>query len=317
LPKQTCDLAVAILRMPVLGIISCGMLEDELTHILSEDRELTHLVLVDAIGTYGLARKLKAQNRPFLTADLAQIPNLVKKYDATPFSRVPTTRTRIGDAVRRLLHNRNTGDVVVANVLKIELHASLELLKREVYRNIQRMSSFSDGILVLYGLCDSLKDLERDFAGCRCPLYFLTDESGTKVEDCIALALGGNDSRWQTSRIHSDIVLFLTPMWASSWQNSCKNLGNDLELAQSVEKLLLKFARFKKKLKVAKVDTGLRYEYNFDENVRDFARLQKMGVTQLSGNTDIVERCYQEAKNHLHERVSTLEQCVAPREPRP
>jgi hypothetical protein len=168
------------------------------------------------------------------------------------------------------------------------------------------MCSFSDGILVLYGLCDSLKDLERDFAGCRCPLYFLTDESGTKVEDCIALALGGNDSRWQTSRIHSDIVLFLTPMWASSWQNASKNLGNDLALAQRVEKLLLKFARFKKKLKVAKVDTGLRYEHNFDENVREFARLQKMGVIQLSGNMDIVERCYQKAKSRMHERVSTL-----------
>jgi hypothetical protein len=283
------------------------MLQDELTHILSEDRELSHLILVDTIGTYGLARKLRAQNRPFLTADLAQIPNLVKKYDTTPFSRVPTTRTRIGEAVRRFLHSRSTSDVVVANVLKIELHASVELLKREVYRNIERMCSFSDGILVLYGLCDSLKDLERDFAGCRCPLYFLTDESGTKVEDCIALALGGNDSRWQTSRIHSDIALFLTPMWASSWQNTCKNLGNDLELAQSVEKLLLEFARFnKKKLKVAKVDTGLRYEPNFDENVHDFARLQKMGVIQLSGNTDIVERCYLRAKSRMHERMPTF-----------
>jgi len=60
------------------------MFEDELTHVLSEDRELTRLILVDAAGIQGLARKLRAQNRPFLTADLAQILDLVKKQHNTP-----------------------------------------------------------------------------------------------------------------------------------------------------------------------------------------------------------------------------------------
>ena len=127
--------------MPVLSIISCGMLEDELTHVLSEDKELNHLILVDAVEIYGLARKLRAQNRPFLTADLTQIPNLLKKqHDATSFSRVPTTRTRIADAVRRLRHGRSMSDAVVANVLKMDLHGSPEQLKKEVYRNIEIMS---------------------------------------------------------------------------------------------------------------------------------------------------------------------------------
>lgn len=49
-------------------------------------------------------------------------------------------------------------DFVVANVLKTDLHENIELLKREIYRIIKCMSSFSDGILVLYGLCDSLRD---------------------------------------------------------------------------------------------------------------------------------------------------------------
>ena len=182
--------------MPVLSIIACEMLEDELTHILSEDKELTHLILVDTAEVQGLARKLRAQNRPFLTADLAQIPDLVKKQSNAPlFSRMPTKRARISDAVHRLLPGGNASDAVVANVLTIDLHADGELLKREVCRNIERMSSFSDGILVLYGVCDSLKDLERDCAGCPYPLYFLTDEDGTRVEDCIALALGGNRFR--------------------------------------------------------------------------------------------------------------------------
>jgi hypothetical protein len=279
------------------------MLEDELTHVLSEDRALTHLILVDAAGNNGLARKLKTQNRPFLTADLTQIPNLLKKQrDAAPFSRVPAKRTRIADTVRRLLHGRDMSDVVVANVLKTDLHGSLELLKREVYRNIENVSSFSDGILVLFGLCESLRDLERDFAGCQSPLYFLADEYGARVEDCIALALGGNQSRSQTSSTCRDVVFWFTPMWASNWQSARKNSKKDQEIAESVKKLL-KHARFKKKLRVAKVDTGLRYEPNFDENVHDFVQLLKIDLIQLRGNTDIVERCYQNAKSSTRERM--------------
>ena len=288
------------------------MLEDELTHILSEDKELTHLILVDTAEIQGLTRKLRAQNRSFLTADLAQIPDLVKKQRSTPpFSRTPAKRTRISDAVHRLLPGRNTSDAVVANVLTIDLHADGELLKREVCRNIERISSFSDGILVLYGVCDSLKDLERDCAGCPCPLYFLTDEEGTKVEDCIALALGGNRFRWEVPNIHRDIVFFFTPMWASKlasigpdWQTllnySARKMtsARNQEIVQNAEKLR-KHTRFKK---IAKIDTGLRYGPNFDEIVHDYAQQFKQAVIQLSGTTDIVERCYQRARNGMRGR---------------
>jgi len=285
--------------MPVLSIISCGMLEDELTHILSEDKELAHLIVVDVEENYGLARKLRAQNRPFLTADLAEISILLNsKHHVTPFSRKHVTRTRVVEAVLRLLHGRNVNDVVVANVLKMDLHGSPEQLKREVYRNIESMSSFSNGVLVLYGLCESLRDLERDFAGCQPPLYFLTDEYGARVEDCIALALGGNQSFQQTSSIHSNVVFFSTPMWAANWHSA----NTDQQMAQSVERLL-KLARVKLKLEVAKVDIGLRYEPNFDENTRDYARQRHLRVVQLKGSTDIVDRCYQKAKTSIRERT--------------
>jgi hypothetical protein len=82
-----------------------------------------------------------------------------------------------------------------------------------------------------------------------------------------------------------------------------KHSKMDQKLTQSVEKLL-KHARSKLKLKVAKVDTGLRFEPNFDENTRDYARLQQMSVIQLRGNTDIVERCYQKAKSSIRGRVA-------------
>ncbi len=45
--------------MPVLSIIACGMLEDELAYVLSSDRELVQLILVENSEHFGLQRKLK------------------------------------------------------------------------------------------------------------------------------------------------------------------------------------------------------------------------------------------------------------------
>ena len=33
--------------MPVLSIIACGMLEDELVHVLSKDSEIEQLIIVE------------------------------------------------------------------------------------------------------------------------------------------------------------------------------------------------------------------------------------------------------------------------------
>jgi len=60
--------------MPVLSIIACGMLEDELAYVLSSDRELAQLILVENSEHFGLQRKLKS---------LGCLPTLI------PLDRVP------------------------------------------------------------------------------------------------------------------------------------------------------------------------------------------------------------------------------------
>jgi len=48
--------------MPVLRIIACGMLEDELVHILSNDSELKQLIVVENRSNLEFLRKLKSKN---------------------------------------------------------------------------------------------------------------------------------------------------------------------------------------------------------------------------------------------------------------
>jgi hypothetical protein len=44
--------------MPVLSIIACGMFEDELAYVLSSDRELAQLILIENSEHFGLQRKV-------------------------------------------------------------------------------------------------------------------------------------------------------------------------------------------------------------------------------------------------------------------
>jgi len=142
------------------------------------------------------------------------------------------------------------------------------------------MADFSDGIFVLYGICDALRTIEHDFNSSTCQLFFLTDGGGATVEDCIALALGGNQA-YANVLTNNNIMLFLTPMIAAQWQD----LSEDFTL--------MKHARFKK---IAKLDTGLSYEPDFDANVDRCAKHFSLYPVLLRGNTNVIQKSYLRAK---------------------
>ena len=82
--------------MPVLSIIACGMLEDELVHVLSKDSELQQLIVVEKRDSLGFLRKLRLRNCNPRTAFLDRVPmflegqsNLNPKISARLFSGFP------------------------------------------------------------------------------------------------------------------------------------------------------------------------------------------------------------------------------------
>jgi hypothetical protein len=256
------------------------MLEDELTSILIDD-EIKQLILIDSEEEQGLARKLRSQNRPFLFADFDEAYNFVKRHRHGMQSTGPSIKRH--SIFHHMLRRRSVDDLaVVVRVLPLRLHVDSTLLQQEVYYQIERMATFSDGIFLLYGVCDALWKLKHDFNGRICPLFFLADDNEATVDDCIALALGGNKAYANVLTTDNSIMLFLTPMVAAQWQN----LRQDL--------VLMKHARFKK---VAKVDTGLSYEPDFDANVERCAKCFSLNPVLLSGNTDVIQRSYVRAKN--------------------
>ena len=179
--------------------------------------------------------------------------------------------------------------------LRLGLHSDLEQLKAAVYDNIRSLAAFSDGILIFYGKCgNALADLEHDLSDLACPLYFLTDERGERIDDCIALALGGNKNYDRTLAEHQDVALFMTPMWASHWRAMGQEdaaSGKRLDLGAMLKGTVM--------TKVARIDTGLCFEPGFIEKVDGFAREFGLQRIELPGGTTVAEGCYERAKSSL------------------
>jgi len=272
--------------MPTLSIISCRMLEDEVVHLLSSDREVEELLLLDGKETQSLSRKLKSQNRPHILLAWESLGGHIQEKQI----RSGRFFSRLG-----IRPSPAKGLTVVVSLLRLGLHSDLELLRTAVYDEIRRMSAFSDGILIFYGRCgDSLAHLEEDLADLSCPLYFLTDGQGQRIDDCIATALGGNEEYERSLSEHKDVAVFLTPMWASSWKAMREEIassgrGRDL-------RAMLKGSGLKR---VAKIDTGLTFEKGFEEKVDGFAREFGLEKIDLPGGMRVAERSYERAKSSL------------------
>ncbi|WP_406657259.1 DUF1638 domain-containing protein [Methanolobus sp. ZRKC2] len=270
--------------MPVLSLIGCKILEDEITHVISKYIENTRLVLIDDRESLDLARKLKTQDVPFSVTPIDRI------NDYICFSGPGTVKKR----VMSLIGKECTDDIVVViKIMPLGLHVDSGSLKSVVSRQVALMSEFSDSILLFYGLCgNALKDVGKDTCKSSVPLYTLRDKEGERVDDCISTALGGNRKYEEELKKWNDTAtLYFTPLWAANWKDM-------KDISPSAEKMSEYQYSFKIG-RVIKLDTGLKFEKDFEENMSELAKKFNVETIDVKGNTDIVENCYLEAKKKL------------------
>lgn len=293
--------------MAVLGIIACRALEDELAHVLSEDQEVRHLIIINNLDCFDLSKKLRSKKRPHLTAAWEDIPEMLNGISRTGLGKLTgllkplQKRFRLHGLIGKI-EDADKEIIIVVNVLKIALHIDNKLLRAEVCKNIDAMSQFSDSILLFYGRCgNALQDIEAP-QGRHCPLSFLTDDSAEIVDDCIAAALGGNKQYAEALTSYQGVGYFCTPMWAAS-------LGyTDREAKRYAIEHHLKprtFGDFLVELgysKIAILNTGLKFvnDFEVESTINWFASLYHFEVVRLHGSVKIAERCYRQAKDDLN-----------------
>jgi hypothetical protein len=286
-----------------LGIVACGMLEDELAHVLSIDDCLKHLILIDSSEIQGLKVKLDTRNRSHLVMSRESVHEHLegirkRKKRSNRFS--VAIRNKIGFSFFSSVRSSGGAEaVVVVDLLRKALHSDEKLLKEEVYRSIRRMAEISDGILLFFGLCgNALADIADDFRQLACPLYFLADVDGKRIDDCIAVALGGNKEYARVLNSYPGVGIYFTPMWAYHWQ------GIDREARKSSASRSRGLGSMLRDLgysKVARLDTGLEFisDFEVESKINDFAEGHKLEVIHIDGGPELAERCYRQARENL------------------
>lgn len=251
--------------MKVMGIIGCRMFEDEIVHVLTNDPKAERIYLVENEENIGLLHKLKSQGLEPVVLPFYELRTYLNQMDE--FS-------------------------IIVQLQEIGLHTDPARLKSKTYTNLSLMSRFADGILLFYGLCGcAFSRMRKDFPYFGCCLQLLQErsegETARPLEDCIAAALGGNSRYREVLKSHSD-TFFLTPMWAGNWK---KAFGLEDESTPGFE-FTPDHLRELGYRKVAKVDTGLSYDPDFEKKIEEFALNFGFEVIELKGSKEIAQESY-------------------------
>ncbi|SFM21951.1 DUF1638 domain-containing protein [Methanolobus profundi] len=262
--------------MPLLTILSCKILQDEVVHILKNDHLVDEILVVGNGQEDDLVSKLRMAGLDHLLLSPAKLRSDTETYrnDPEKYS-------------------------VMIYMVELALHEFPKILKTEVYKLIDELGQCSSGILLFYGLCGNVFDkLDIDFSHLEdtCPVRILRDDTRV-VDDCIGATLGGCGEYLATLKNLSEHGTFLfTPMYAHAWREIMRV---DPVKPEKTIKMLRKVNEMTGYKRVAKIRTGLTYTDNFDEKVDEFAEIFDFEVLELEGGQDLFEKCYEDIKHDI------------------
>lgn len=253
------------------------MFEDEIMHLLENDPEIGKVLVVENEDCGGIMKKMAEAGIAHTALPLEEIP------EKSP--------------------GEDKGLTLIVYMLEFALHAIPENLKKTVYSKVELMAPRSNGVLLFYGLCGNvLGRIEEDFKTLDCKVCILKEENGEIVDDCIGAVLGGRGNyREALKNGRGGGTFFLTPMWAVNWREMLQATGLSQDPDDiTMSKFVFDYAGYKK---VARINSGLAYEKEFDACVKEFATLFEFEVTELKGTLQLVENCYAKTK------ASVLDAC--------
>jgi hypothetical protein len=288
--------------MPILSIIACEILEDELVYVLSKDLEIKRLFVVENRNSFRFVKKLKSENlKPLMFSSdklysiISEINrkspgNFMRKFSNFPFFK------KIYDVV---LNKKKTQELtIVVNILKKDLHSDTDLLQSEVYLDAKKMSKVSNGILLFYGKCGfSSEKVKVELQQLDCPIYFLRDDGRNIVDDCISVALGGNEIYTKTMLLgNGKGAIYATPMWLSDLNET------NYKSTESYKKIS-KYLSSPMYSLLFKINNQDYKDVNFHRNASEFAKIFNMKIINVNGTMKIVINSYMEAKTDICKNI--------------
>lgn len=268
--------------MPIMSIISCKIMQDEIVWILENDSSIDEIIVVENENIREFAEKLNKVNLQYTILSLEDISSLPEiKGECEKYT-------------------------VLIHLMELGLHKNPKELKNKVYKTVEILAPLSSGILLFYGLCGNvLGNIEKDFEinSFPCPVRILKDKNHRIVDDCIGATVGGFDNYLKILKSVSGAGTYLfTPMYSKGWRELIQldKLHSDPSKALKLMKKTHEMIGYKR---VAKINTGLEYTENFDASIREFAELFDFEILEFNdGNQKIFEDCYEKLKVEIKDK---------------
>lgn len=255
-----------------LGIVGCMLLEDEIIHVLSNDKSIEGISIIDCPESSSIQSKLINQFPESMIS-------LIGKEDL--------------DSLAPL-----DGFSVLIWMKPMALHENPERLKKEVIETVMMLDEHCDSILLFYGLCgNAFRKIEEVSNETCSPIIILRDDDDQVVDDCIGAVVGGTQAYLNLLKKYPG-VMYMTPMWASCWKEMIVKTGiapdtSDIECLRTIFQMV-------GYRKVLKLKTGLGDEKDFEDRVNEFASLFDFEKEEMDACTlDIIERSWTRAKQSL------------------
>jgi Protein of unknown function (DUF1638) len=251
--------------MPILGVVTCQILELEFAHLISTDPQVAQIRVIEDEFSGELIRALeKDRSRPV--------------HRVTPAGELDTGEI--------------DGLAVLIRVMKVGLHANIPILTREVTAAVREIAPFVGCVLLGYGLCgNALKNAELLFADIPVPVI-LPLENGHPVDDCVGLIIGGREN-YYAEQCRCAGTMFMNAGFSRHWKEI---LSFDIpqHLLPKKDKLIKRMmANYQRSLLLP---TAVLGEDQLMENTLEFNQTHGLRVETRPGSLALLERAWQAAK---------------------
>lgn len=251
--------------MPVIGVLTCQILELEFAHLLSQDRDITRITVLANSYSIGMIEALGANG--FIPR---RIP-ILKEFRASSAGQLE----------------------VLVRVMELALHNRKRNLQDGLVKAAREMGRHVDALVLGYGLCgNALEKPHELLADAGIPIFIPMDKDHP-VDDCVGLIIGGRECYYREQcRVAG--TFFMIPGWTRHWKELFnKEYGKfDVEFT----KRIFGMAKYERSLLIPNQALPAQ---EMRQNIVEFNRLFGFRTDLLKGSLDILRNTWESAKIEL------------------
>jgi hypothetical protein len=251
--------------MPVLGVITCEILELEFSHLFVQDREIAAITVLADRHSLGIIAALEARG------SIAR--------------RIPI--------LREFRSSDGPGLEVLVRVMELALHYRKRNLQDGLVKAAREMGRYVDALVLGYGLCGNALDKPHELlADAGVPIFIPMDRDHP-VDDCVGLIIGGRDCYYREQcRVAG--TFFMIPGWTRHWKELFKKEYGTFDIAFT--RRIFGMANYERSLLIP--NAALPVE-QMRRNIAEFNRLFGFRTDLLEGSLDMLNDTWTSAKKYL------------------